>query len=250
VGVFNDLTGHRFGRLTVIKRTNEVGLSTGVRWLCVCDCGKDVVFYARSLIKGHHISCGCLRREHCIPRQPKKAYDKTANEHISTELELGKAGEYLTMVDLLLHGEKAFLTDQGINYDIVVEIEEQLFRMQVKTTARKKVYGKKHTSVGEGYYLHLRRAGKCGKRVRGNKEFELYAVAMLDIKTVAYILSEEAPQGLMSFRDERDAHTERLLKLKGNTLSGNHVNLRFIQDYTWERVRGLLLEKTSGSCVV
>lgn len=54
-----DLTGRRFGRLTVIslfKRTPRV-------WLCKCVCGKLTPVAIGSLLAGLTKSCGCLHRE-------------------------------------------------------------------------------------------------------------------------------------------------------------------------------------------
>lgn len=61
-----DLTGMKFGRLTVIKRAeNYVSPKgdTNTRWLCLCDCGKYVVVSQSRLMSGNTKSCGCLRRE-------------------------------------------------------------------------------------------------------------------------------------------------------------------------------------------
>lgn len=57
-----DLTGQRFGRLTVIKRdgTNKNGSAT---WLCKCDCGTEKVVCGRELVKGDTKSCGCSRHD-------------------------------------------------------------------------------------------------------------------------------------------------------------------------------------------
>lgn len=52
-----DLTGQRFGRLTVVGRFAE----TGKRWGCVCDCGGQAVVVGAKLRSGHTKSCGCLR---------------------------------------------------------------------------------------------------------------------------------------------------------------------------------------------
>ena len=58
-----DLTGQRFGYLTVISRA---GTSTGktkcATWLCQCDCGNQVVRvsqYLRKRQRTHPRSCGC-----------------------------------------------------------------------------------------------------------------------------------------------------------------------------------------------
>ncbi len=57
-----DLTGQRFGRLTVIERA---GTKYGhVMWRCVCDCGNQVFPLSGDLRRGKTQSCGCLHREH------------------------------------------------------------------------------------------------------------------------------------------------------------------------------------------
>ena len=57
-----DLTGIKFGRLTVIERigTNDRGEAT---WLCKCDCGKSKITYGSNLRKGRTKSCGCLNSD-------------------------------------------------------------------------------------------------------------------------------------------------------------------------------------------
>lgn len=58
----NDLTGKRFGRLTV---KSVCGKSTDRHylWHCVCDCGNEVVVPSNGLTCGHTQSCGCLKRD-------------------------------------------------------------------------------------------------------------------------------------------------------------------------------------------
>ena len=69
MGKFNDLTGRRFGRLTAIKRVEDVVTEKGNRftqWLCGCDCGNDNVVVLGSALtrkKRPTLSCGCLQRD-------------------------------------------------------------------------------------------------------------------------------------------------------------------------------------------
>lgn len=57
----SDLTGLRFGRLTVVSKAPDTLDSKYPKWRCVCDCGstKDVV--KSSLMHNLTTSCGCLR---------------------------------------------------------------------------------------------------------------------------------------------------------------------------------------------
>jgi len=57
-----DLTGQRFGRLTVIhaaERTN----TGNYQWVCCCDCGTEVIVTSNNLRNRHTKSCGCYKRE-------------------------------------------------------------------------------------------------------------------------------------------------------------------------------------------
>lgn len=61
MGKFQDLTGQRFGRLTVIERTRNIGKYTA--WLCRCDCGNKKIIKSKSLKDNSTKSCGCLQKE-------------------------------------------------------------------------------------------------------------------------------------------------------------------------------------------
>ena len=59
---FIDLTGQRFGRLTLLNRAeNTPGGKT--RFRCKCDCGNESVVQGTHLRSGHTESCGCVRQE-------------------------------------------------------------------------------------------------------------------------------------------------------------------------------------------
>lgn len=57
-----DLTGKRFGRLTVIRKLDH-NPGEDIKWECVCDCGNRKSISGHSLKKGNTLSCGCLQRE-------------------------------------------------------------------------------------------------------------------------------------------------------------------------------------------
>lgn len=65
-GRFEDLTGRRFGRLTVLQsapleKPEANGNKTG--WRCRCDCGNEVIIPRRALVSEGRQSCGCVRAE-------------------------------------------------------------------------------------------------------------------------------------------------------------------------------------------
>lgn len=58
-----DLTGNKYGRLTVLHKDNERKSNSGSYWICKCDCGNTKSIKSSSLRRGEIQSCGCLRNE-------------------------------------------------------------------------------------------------------------------------------------------------------------------------------------------
>lgn len=61
-----DLTGEKFGSLTVIKRVDDHIYNNGrkdIVYECICDCGNKKDVLAVHLRSGHTQSCGCKRAE-------------------------------------------------------------------------------------------------------------------------------------------------------------------------------------------
>lgn len=67
---FEDLTGKKFGRLTVIKKSKKRTSNT-TKWICKCECGNIIETDRTNLIKGQSKSCGCLAKELLIKRTKK-----------------------------------------------------------------------------------------------------------------------------------------------------------------------------------
>lgn len=62
-----NLAGKRFGKLTVIERSDNILRSDGryiPAWKCLCDCGNVVTILGCSLRSGNSKSCGCTKRIH------------------------------------------------------------------------------------------------------------------------------------------------------------------------------------------
>ncbi len=58
-----DITGQVFGRLTVVRASDERNCDRDRLWLCLCQCGNETLVIARLLRTGSTQSCGCWRRE-------------------------------------------------------------------------------------------------------------------------------------------------------------------------------------------
>ena len=117
---------------------------------------------------------------------------------VSAEMEVGRAGEYLVMADLLLNGWVAYPTSQGVPYDIAVDIGQRVIRVQVKSTKMPKT----PDSLNRGsplYVFHTRRAGKGGRRY-GNDDFDILALVALDRRLIAYYAFADAHKDCIALR--------------------------------------------------
>lgn len=68
-----DLTGKRFGRLTVVAFSGVRARTARVKetmWRCKCSCGGTAIVVASKLKSGWTTSCGCWQRE--APQRSKK----------------------------------------------------------------------------------------------------------------------------------------------------------------------------------
>lgn len=65
-----DLTGQRFGMLTVLRKGQgiTVGNQKKTSWICRCDCGNEVEYISQPLAKGVKYSCGCTTKQRVSPR--------------------------------------------------------------------------------------------------------------------------------------------------------------------------------------
>lgn len=103
-------------------------------------------------------------------------------------LTLGRAAEHLVVADLLLSGYQAFLTEQGMPYDVVIDHDGKLVRVQVKATC-----SPLDVNWGRGYAeriaynWNVRQRGRARKQRLGNDDCDLIALVALDIRTIAYL---------------------------------------------------------------
>lgn len=58
-----DLTGKKFGKLTVLKKLNYSKSGHSYYWECKCECGKIIKVSANNLKSNHTKSCGCYKSE-------------------------------------------------------------------------------------------------------------------------------------------------------------------------------------------
>lgn len=113
----------------------------------------------------------------------------------SRALDIGKAAEHLACCDLILAGYRVFLSDQGLPYDLLVDLGNRFVRVQVKATCAPKNANAKGRAPNMVYVFNVRRRGKFGKGSRLSAvHCDVVALVALDARIVAYIPIAKVPQ--------------------------------------------------------
>ena len=60
-----DLTGNRYGMLTVIEKAVS-SPGSGTSWICQCDCGRQCKVTTYKLTHGVQYCCGCRSKSHPV----------------------------------------------------------------------------------------------------------------------------------------------------------------------------------------
>lgn len=82
----NDLTGKKFGRLTVLQRADDLITENGnrfTRWDCRCDCGNYTTVLASALTRNDRPSrsCGCLQKDK-VSEIKDNVYDFSNDDYV------------------------------------------------------------------------------------------------------------------------------------------------------------------------
>jgi len=110
-----------------------------------------------------------------------------------SELEIGRAAELLVCADLTLQGYPAFIAGAQLPYDVVVEAEGRMLRVQVKASRGLQNIAQRATHTPR-YQFWVKRCGKGGARNYLPTDFDLIALVALDIRVVAYMPNAMARQ--------------------------------------------------------
>jgi len=113
----------------------------------------------------------------------------------SNDLLIGIAGEHLACFDLISKGYTTFMTDQGMPYDLIIEVDGRLLKVQVKTTRTHKSTPQRKNHY-PSYMYHVRKCGKGGRSQYSDKDVDLFALVCVETKQVGYIKHREMPMTL------------------------------------------------------
>ena len=116
----------------------------------------------------------------------------------SKEMQIGKAGEYLVCADLILKCFVAYPSEQGLPYDVVLDIDGKLYKVQVKTTTTYRTIPQRKDDM-KSYVFNIKRKGKYGKKRYANDEIDIFALVCLDTMQIGYIKNDDMPTTI-SFR--------------------------------------------------
>lgn len=121
-GLFCNLTGLTFDRLTVVGYLGRIGANN--TWDCVCRCGSRRAVSGGNLKSGHTQSCGCLHKEKTSEATKTHGASKSAEYRIWNGMKnrcLDKSnvnfdrygGRGITVCARWLNSFEAFLADMG-----------------------------------------------------------------------------------------------------------------------------------------
>lgn len=119
-------------------------------------------------------------------------------------LEVGKAGEHLVCADLILKGYKAYLSDQGLSYDIIIDAKNKLLRVQVKTTLQTTNIPQRRQNY-KSYKFNCRRCGKGGRKSYEENDFDLMAFICIEDNLIRYLKNKDVKQ-TMYFRTRKQKY--------------------------------------------
>ena len=114
-----------------------------------------------------------------------------------------------------MKGFVAFPSEQGLPYDVLLDVGDRLFRVQVKTTTGPRVVPQR-VSESTAYIFNVKRAGKNNTKRHENNDLDIFALVCLDTRKVGYLLNGDMPD---------------TLNIRVDALRGTHYDEKGIKDH-------------------
>ena len=147
------------------------------------------------------------------------------------DLIIGVAGEHLVCFDLMTKGYNVSMSEQGMSYDLVLDYNSTLLKIQVKTTRtytptpqRKKHY--------PSYRFAVRKHGNGGRVVYEPTDVDIFALVCIETKQVGYIKHVDMPITISVRVDDfkgkylnelQDARTKEVFRLKSEGMTNTNI---------------------------
>ena len=150
---------------------------------------------------------------------------------INNDLMIGVAGEHLACFDLITRGYTCFMTEQGLPYDIIADINGKLVKVQVKTT-RTHSEAPQRKNHYPSYMFNVRRCGKGGRKLYGENDVDIFAVVCVETKQVGYVSADRMPSTLSvrvdAFKgkylnETQEARALKVLELKSQGITNAEI---------------------------
>ena len=166
-----------------------------------------------------------------------------------SDLAAGKAGEYLACAELILRGHTAFLSEQGLPFDVIADIGGRLLRVQVKTTRGPRSVPQRKNTHTPAYLYHIKRCGKGGKCTYAEQDVDIFALVALDTRDIGFLPAEQARQTMIfrssahrgQYHDEQmKARSDKIhaMKAEGNSNTKISIDLGLDLSYVGRVLSG------------
>lgn len=144
-----------------------------------------------------------------------------------SDMQIGKAGEYLVCADLITRGFIAYPSEQGLPYDVVLDFGGKLLKVQVKTTRSHKQTPQR-VNNSNTYAFNVKRCGKKNKSSHTSDSVDIFALVALDEKQIGYMKNKDVKQ-TMFFRVESMRGTYRDEKIN-TSVKGRYLSELLLED--------------------
>jgi len=112
---------------------------------------------------------------------------------------IGRAGEYAVASFLSLQSDTVHILPHGSHADIIFEINDTIYKCQVKTAAIKKMCHKTHKRVN--WCFDMRRGANTKIRDYKKGMVDLYAFCCLEYNTIIFKIFENDKRTKITFKD-------------------------------------------------
>lgn len=117
-----DKIGKRFGMLTVLKKVQRVGSNT--KYMCVCDCGKEVEKWSEALQVGAAYSCGCTPLP--VSEGGKPTLEDRRNQEVLDMV--GQRFGKLVVLNMIERRDTSYLRQENF-YNCVCDCGNKIYRV-------------------------------------------------------------------------------------------------------------------------